>query len=113
MPLANLDIWRCRTIDLGAALEQLRKLPLTSLSLDGCTQLQGGDLVSLKGLQLAKLSLRFCFSLTYTCLEHLCGMPLKEVDVSGCDFLTGEGLRKAGFIKKEGVPGRMWQARGV
>lgn len=84
LPLVRLNIAGC-----SAYLDPLHGMPLTSLNMELCTNVQ--SLEGLQGLPLTKLNLALC-GLADPLLEHLKGLPLIDLNLAHCDELTGEGL---------------------
>lgn len=91
--LTCLDLRFCTQL-CDSALKYLEHMPLTSLSLHGCTQISGfPGLQYLQALPLTALNLHGCNLLKPSSLQLLKQMPLKHLDLGGCHYATSLGLQ--------------------
>lgn len=88
MPLSYLNLGGCRNL---LSIQPFLGLPLTILNLEDCVRLE--SLLGLERMPLKSLSLAYCTQFINSSFEALLGLPLVDLDLSGCRFLTGEGLR--------------------
>lgn len=92
LPLTSLDLSWCDELE-ESDLACLEKLPLVRLILEGC---QVGSISIIRGLSLAELNLGGCDLwddvLNGAALEALNAMPLTRLNLNRCQNLTPSGL---------------------
>lgn len=106
-PLTHLDVSGCGRLE---GIEGLKGLPLTDLRLNGVQSWQDDlDLASLETMPLTKLSMRGLEKLPDVGVTCLRNFPLKHLDVTGCDMISDEFLRAAGFVSNGKGGRRLFQ----
>lgn len=92
MPLVSLSMrYLGNVTDEG--LQYLGGMPLADLNLQDCRMVTGAGFVNLRGSLLTDLNLCGCVLLEDESLRHLCEMPLSILELDNCYKLTYEGLR--------------------